>query len=76
MGHQKKPTFNPRWLFFGAKFLLNQFMKFYEAHHYQPKVDAIFKQLKLDLDQLLKDARIEHIGSPARLRCLCRCANR
>ena len=38
-------------------------MKFYEAHHYQPKVNAIFELLKNELDQYLKEARIEHIGS-------------
>lgn len=40
-------------------------MKFYEAHHYQSKVNAIFELLKHDLDQSLKEARIEHIGSSA-----------
>ncbi len=40
-------------------------MKFYEAHHYQSKVNAIFEQLKHDLDESLKEARIEHIGSSA-----------
>jgi GrpB-like predicted nucleotidyltransferase (UPF0157 family) len=40
-------------------------MKFYETHHYQPKVYAIFNQLKLDLERSLTDARIEHIGSSA-----------
>lgn len=38
-------------------------MKFYEADHYQPKANAIFVLLKNDLNQSLKVARIEHIGS-------------
>ena len=40
-------------------------MKFYESHKYQPRVNALFVQLKHDLDQSLKDARIEYIGRSA-----------
>jgi GrpB-like predicted nucleotidyltransferase (UPF0157 family) len=40
-------------------------MKFHESHKNQPRVNALFVQLKHDLDQSLKDARIEHIGPSA-----------
>jgi GrpB-like predicted nucleotidyltransferase (UPF0157 family) len=45
-------------------------MKFYEPQHYQPKVQIIFNQLKHDLEQLLKETRIEHIGSSAIARAI------
>jgi GrpB-like predicted nucleotidyltransferase (UPF0157 family) len=40
-------------------------MKFYEPHHYQPKTQAIFNQLKGELEHALKESRVEHIGSSA-----------
>ena len=40
-------------------------MKFYEPHQYQPRVTLLYAELKRDLDQSLKEARVEHIGSSA-----------